>query len=182
MGETSVHVPEVLLTERLRMRPATEADAERMFARYAQDPEVCRYVSWVPHRTVKDSLALLKRIEEERRVFRLMFCRASGELLGSVGGLPQGHRVEFGYCLARDAWGRGLATEAARAFVSAIMENSSIWRVQACCDVENGASARVLEKIGLTLEGVLRRYMVMPNISEAPRDMLCYAKVRESSR
>jgi RimJ/RimL family protein N-acetyltransferase len=174
-----VNVPEELLTERLRMRPPTQADAERMFARYGQDAEVCRYMSWVPHRTVEDSFAFLKRIEEEKRVVRLIFCRATGELLGSVGGQPQGHRVEFGYCLARDAWGRGLATEAARAFVAAVMQDPSICRVQAFCDAENRASARVLEKVGLSREGMLRRYMVMPNISEAPRDVVCYAKVRE---
>jgi RimJ/RimL family protein N-acetyltransferase len=62
------------------------------------------------------------------------------------------------------------------------MEDASIWRVQAFCDLANRASARVLEKAGLTLEGTLRRYMVMPNLSAAPRDMLCYSKVREDSR
>jgi RimJ/RimL family protein N-acetyltransferase len=58
------------------------------------------------------------------------------------------------------------------------MGEPTIWRIQAFCDVENRASARVLEKAGLTFEGTLRRYMVLPNLSDAPRDMLCYAKVR----
>jgi RimJ/RimL family protein N-acetyltransferase len=167
-----------MLTDRLRMRPPTAADAERIFARYAQDIEVCRYMTWVPHRTVEDSSAWLARLDEEQRVVRLIFGRSSGELLGSIGGLAQGHRVEFGYCLARDAWGQGLATEAAHAFVAAIMGDPSIWRVQAFCDVENRASARVLEKIGLAFEGTLRSYMIQPNLSNMPRDALCYAKVR----
>ena len=58
------------------------------------------------------------------------------------------------------------------------MANPSIWRVQAFCDVENRASVRVLEKSGLTLEGTLRRYMVLPNLGDIPRDLCCYAKVR----
>ena len=103
----------------------------------------------------------------------------SGELLGSIGGAIQSHRVQFGYCLASDAWGHGYATEAARAFVAEITADPTIWRIQAYCDVENVASARVLEKAGLTLEGTLRRHLVLPNLGNEPRDVLCYAKVRE---
>jgi RimJ/RimL family protein N-acetyltransferase len=109
----------------------------------------------------------------------LIWSRESGQLLGSVGGAFQGTRVQFGYCLARDAWGFGYATEAARAFVDAVMNEPSIWRIQAYCDTENRASAHVLDKIGLTYEGTLRRFLVMPNISDEPRDMLIYAKVRK---
>jgi RimJ/RimL family protein N-acetyltransferase len=108
----------------------------------------------------------------------LVFARDSGRLLGSVGGAAQGTRVQFGYCLARDAWGQGYATEAAGAFVEAVMSQPAIWRIQAFCDVENTASARVLEKIGLVFEGTLRRYMALPNLGDVPRDMHCYAKVK----
>lgn len=86
--------------------------------------------------------------------------------------------MQFGYCLARDAWGRGYATEAAKAFVETVFANPAIYRIQAFCDIENTASARVLEKIGLSHEGTLRRYMVLPNMGEAPRDMHCYAKIK----
>jgi RimJ/RimL family protein N-acetyltransferase len=47
--------------------------------------------------------------------------------------------------------------------------------------VENRASARVLEKAGLQLEGTLRRYLVLPSLGYAPRDMLCYATVRDQA-
>ncbi len=173
-----------LLTARLRLRPPTEADAENIFGRYGQDPEVCRYMSWKPHRCVDDTLAYLSRIvgdnAEGRSMGFLVFSRASGELLGSVGGAIEKHRMQFGYCLAREAWGHGFATEAARAFVAAALENATLWRVQAFCDVENGASARVLEKAGLEREGTLRRYLVLPNLGDVPRDVFCYAKVREN--
>ena len=46
------------------------------------------------------------------------------------------------------------------------------------CDVENKASARVLEKVGMQREGTLRRYIVHPNISPEPRDCFVYSKVR----
>src|SRR5215213_990666 len=171
-----------ILTERLRLRPPTLPDANEIFARYGQDAAVCRYMSWIPPRSIEDTVTFLERIicdnEEGRSFGFLIFSREWGELLGSVGGAVEMHRMQFGYCLARDAWGQGFATEAASAFVAAALEIAGLWRIQAFCDVENCASARVLEKIGLEREGTLRRYMVLPNLGDVPRDVHCYAKIR----
>ncbi|HVT29697.1 MAG TPA: GNAT family N-acetyltransferase [Lacipirellulaceae bacterium] len=176
--------PQEILTERLRLRPPTETDAERIFARYGQDEIVCRYMSWTPHRSIDDTRAFLRRIVDDNAVGRsmgfLIFSRQTSELLGSVGGSIDKHRMQFGYCLARDSWGHGFATEAARAFIAAAWEIPTLLRIQAFCDVENQASAHVLEKLGLVREGILRRYLVLPNLGEAPRDVYCFAKVRES--
>jgi RimJ/RimL family protein N-acetyltransferase len=154
-----------------------------MFARYSRDTEVVRYLSWRPHRSIDDTLEYIRLqisdFAQGLSTSYLILSRASGELLGSIGGRIKMSLVEFGYCLARDSWGRGYATEATRAFVAQALSHLDIWRVQAFCDVENGASARVLEKAGLTFEGTLRRYMLMPNLGEVPRDVKCYAKVRE---
>src|SRR5712671_6279894 len=123
-----------ILTKRLRLRPPTLADAEQIFARYGQDPAVCRYTSWVPHRSIEDTLTFLKKIVSDNAEGRsfgfLIVSRPSGELLGSVGGAIEKHRMQFGYCLARDAWGRGFATEAASAFIAAAWEIAGIWRIQ----------------------------------------------------
>lgn len=59
------------------------------------------------------------------------------------------------------------------------MTDTAIWRVQAYCDVEHPASARVLEKAGLILEGTLRKFFVLPNLGEVPRDVFVYARVRD---
>jgi RimJ/RimL family protein N-acetyltransferase len=176
--------PAQLLTARLRLRPPTEADAEAIFSRYGQDSQVCRFLTWTPHRTVDDTLAFLRRITAANREGKsagyLIYARDSGELLGSIGGGFDGSRMQFGYCLARDAWGQGIATEAVRAFVKTAVQQPSVWRIQAFCDLQNPASARVLEKAGLALEGTLRRYMVLPNLGDVPRDLWLYAKVRET--
>ena len=105
--------PEEILTERLRLRPPAEADAEQIFARYGQDPEVCRYMSWTPHRSIDDTLRVpcagsSATTPKAAACGYLIFSRESGELLGSVGGAIEGHRMQFGYCLARDAWGHGI--------------------------------------------------------------------------
>jgi RimJ/RimL family protein N-acetyltransferase len=178
--------PAQLLTNRLLLRPPTEADAESIFSRYAQDREVCRFLSWTPHQSVESVVTYLRRIISDNAqgasAGYLIFLRESDELLGSIGGqIQEQMRMQFGYCLARDAWGQGFATEAARAFVAAAMQQPSIWRIQAFCDLENPASARVLEKAGLTLEGIARRYMVLPNLGDVPRDLWLYAKVRDAA-
>lgn len=174
--------PIELLTPRLQLRPPAVADAAQVFTRYSQDPVVVHYLNWKPHRTVDDTREYLQlRVTEMgqgQAASYLIFRRNGCTLLGAVGGRIQGSLVQFGYCLARDAWGHGYATEAAAAYVAVALSLPEIWRVQAFCDVENTASARVLEKVGLQREGTLRRYMVLPNLGEAPRDVFCYATVR----
>jgi [ribosomal protein S5]-alanine N-acetyltransferase len=58
------------------------------------------------------------------------------------------------------------------------MRQTDIWRIGAVCDVENRASARVMEKAGFAREGILRRWLVHPNISDEPRDCYSYALTR----
>ena len=79
--------------------------------------------------------------------------RGSGELIGDAGLEVTAYGVELGYTLARDAWGRGLATEAAQLCVDAAFGPLDIPRLVAVADVENPASARVLEKLGFLRQG-----------------------------
>lgn len=69
-------------------------------------------------------------------------------------------------------------TEALSTVVDWALTQPDVWRASAFCDVEHVASARVMEKAGLTFEGVLRRYFIHPQISPEPRDCKLYAKVR----
>ncbi len=70
-----------------------------------------------------------------------------------------GHRIaEFGYGIARSYWGQGLTTEAMRAIIDASFATYlELARVRARADAENLGSRRVMEKLGMTLEGVMRR-------------------------
>jgi RimJ/RimL family protein N-acetyltransferase len=88
----------------------------------------------------------------------------------------------LGYVLGRKFWGQGYMTEAVRAVVDYALAEPEVFRVWAVCDVENAASARVLEKAGMRREGILRRWSMHPNISDEPRDSLCYARVKEAGR
>jgi len=69
-------------------------------------------------------------------------------------------------------------SEALTSVVQWALAQPEIYRVWATCDIENLASARVLERIGMEREGVLRRWLVHPNVGNEPRDCLCYSVVK----
>jgi [ribosomal protein S5]-alanine N-acetyltransferase len=69
-------------------------------------------------------------------------------------------------------------TEALSEVAGWAMRQHDIRRIGAVCDVDNPASARVMEKAGLAREGILRRWLVHPNISPEPRDCFSYALTR----
>jgi Acetyltransferase (GNAT) domain len=72
------------------------------------------------------------------------------------------HVGEMGYCLARRYWGRGLATEAARAVMDAAFSTyANLNRIRAMADARNVAPLRVMEKLGMVREGVLRQNRVV---------------------
>jgi [ribosomal protein S5]-alanine N-acetyltransferase len=89
--------------------------------------------------------------------------------------------VHFSYVMARRLWGRGLTSEALRYTVDWALAQPEIFRAYAYCDVENISSVRVMEKAGMSREGVLQRWQVCPNIGPEPRDVFVCAKVRPAA-
>jgi Acetyltransferase (GNAT) domain len=69
-------------------------------------------------------------------------------------------------------------TEVLAEVVNWALRQPSAFRIGAVCDVENIGSARVMEKAGLVREGLLRRWLIHPNVGNEPRDCFSYARVR----
>ena len=86
--------------------------------------------------------------------------------------------VDLGYALSQRWWRQGLMSEALRSALQWALAQPEIYRVWATCDIENVASARVLERVGMEREGVLRRWLTHPNLADAPRDCFCYSIVK----
>jgi ribosomal-protein-alanine N-acetyltransferase len=177
-----LRVPAIIETSRLSLRPPNMADAPAIFATYAQDPLVTRYLIWRPHASLSETRAFLRRCEtawHRGSAFPWVITRRrDNRLMGMIEPQVDGHRVELGYVLARAFWGQGYMTEAAGAVVRWALDQAGIYRVWAATDLENLASARVLEKVGMEKEGVLRRWGMHPNISKEPRDCACYAIIK----
>jgi RimJ/RimL family protein N-acetyltransferase len=171
--------PEILETERLLLRRAALEDAQAIFAEYAQDPEVTKHLTWRPHRrieTVYEFLRMAMESWENGRSFQWVILRKNdARLMGMIGFRVDGHKLEMGYASARAHWGKGYMTEAVIALIGWALKQEHIHRIWAVCDVENAASARVLEKAGMRREGILRRWSIHPGCSDEPRDSYCYA-------
>lgn len=180
-----MQMPDTLETPRCLLRKPQPGDAPAAFSGYAGDPRVTRYLGWRPHENVAEtrrqiSYDLFRWLKGSAWTWMLL-CRDSGELAGLVELVPvvsQPHRARMGYLLGARHWGQGLMSEAAGAVLRTALAQPGLFRVDAVCDVEHGASARVLEKIGMQYEGLLRRYIVHPNVSEEPRDVRLYAAIR----
>lgn len=170
--------PETFETERLILRKPRLEDADAIFANYAQDPEVTRYVTWSPHTDVAQTRGFMEnrlRAWETGEAFEWGITqRGADEVIGMIALVPQDYKAGLGYVLARPYWGQGLMSEAVQAIVAWALAQPEIFRVWAVCDVENPASARVMEKCGMSFEGTLRRWTRRPTCDE-PVDCLCYA-------
>ncbi|MFC1660117.1 GNAT family N-acetyltransferase [Gemmatimonadota bacterium] len=176
-------LPEMLETSRLLLRRPVPIDASAVFERWAQDPEVSRHLVWRPHESIEETHTHLAQCEvgwmEGTEFVWMIEEKASGGLVGSIAARPGAHGVNLGYLISRDAWGQGFMTEVLKMLVSRWLDLEAVHRVWATCDVENTASARVLEKAGFSLEGTLRRWEYHPNMGSEPRDALCFSCVRE---
>jgi len=174
-------VPEAIVGAQLRLRRSTPADAQAVFDA-AGDAEVMRYMDWPAHRSVADARVYLDgcagRWASGAEYHWIIEGRAGGPLLGCMACRVKGHAADFGYFLARSAWGRGVATEAGALLIGWLERQPSILRIWATTDVDNLRSTKVLEKLGLQREGVLRMATWRPNIGGLPRDTAVYARCK----
>jgi RimJ/RimL family protein N-acetyltransferase len=137
---------------------------------------------WRPHESV-DSVRgflelALKNWEAGTNVAWIITHKDDGRILGSIALRLTPPRSELGYVIAQPDWGNGYATEAVTALIEWVLAQPAVARVGAVCSLENPASARVLEKSGMRLEGVLRRWLVLPNLSGDPVDVQSWARVK----
>lgn len=170
-----------LETERLVLRPVTFDDVPAIH-QYCSDPDVARYTTWHPHQSLLETQAYVGAVQDqydrdEPSPWGVEH-RAEGVLIGTCGFVarsPEHHRAELGYTLARRYWGQGYMTEAVRAIIAFAFDHLDVNRIEAVCDAENLASARVLEKSGLAFEGILRDYLL---IKGRYRNVRMYAAVK----
>lgn len=153
-----------LKTARLVLRPFTVADAPRV-QQLAGDRKVADTTSTMPH-PYPDGAAEQwiathqETFEKGKGVTFAIALTETGELLGaiSLAGISRDHaRAELGYWIGVPYWGHGYCTEAAAAVVAYGFETLGLNRLMAHYFTRNPASGRVLAKIGMVREGLLRQ-------------------------
>lgn len=175
----SMKLPETIEMQRLVLRLPRPEDAIDMFEKWANDKDVTYYLTWRPHSTLEQSQAAIARAiaawKDETRFPYMIVLKETGEVMGMIDPRIEGHRVGIGYVIGRAYWGKGYMPEATQAIIDWAFQQPTIYRVYATTDVENIASQRVLEKVGMQCEGTLRKYISHPNISDIPRDSYMFA-------
>jgi [ribosomal protein S5]-alanine N-acetyltransferase len=152
-----------LETDRLVIRPLREDDAAALHEVWS-DPETMRFIPAEPAASVDETLGRVRRHVDRHQASGLALWaveeRETAEVVGVCGLFPvegTGPEVEVAYHIARRHWGRGIATEAARACVAAGLA-AGLPQILAFAYPGNVASIRVMEKIGMRPNGRLRVY------------------------
>ena len=152
-----------ILTGRLVLRDFTLDDWPAVLE-YQRDPRYLRYYPWTD-RTEADAREFVQmfidqQAERPRRKFQLAITFPDDDRpIGNCGirrNQANGWEADIGYEIAPKYWGRGYATEVALAIVDFGFWELDLHRLSSWCIADNAASARVLEKVGMRLEGRLR--------------------------
>jgi ribosomal-protein-alanine N-acetyltransferase len=168
-------------TPRLRLVRPRPADADEVFARYASDPVVTRYLGWPRHQTVADTHSYLQWSDDQWTQHPagpyLIRARADNRLLGSTGFTFDGEGSAMtGYVLASDTWGHGFATEALTGVIE-LARMIGVHGLYAFCHPDHSASVRVLEKCRFVRDDSAVTTMTFPNLEGAvDTDVLWYRR------
>ncbi|MDF2591464.1 MAG: family N-acetyltransferase [Clostridia bacterium] len=156
---------EAVETKRLVLRECRPADFNAIHE-YGSDPEVSIYLPWGPNSEADtgnylDSI-LSYQFHNPRKDYEIAIVLKETDLLIGVCSIhitnDKTREGFIGYCYNRQYWGKGYASEAAKAILEFGFMKLNLHRIFATCDPKNVGSSKVLEKIGMKREGHLREH------------------------
>ncbi len=152
-------------TRRLILRPFRVEDAPIMFRNWAGDPVVAEYLTRPHQRSEQETAEVLarrvKQTSEDPFVFHwAIVLKSLGDPIGSLSAVNMNERaesIELGWCIGKPWWGLGIMPEAGAAVIAFLFDDVGVNRIVAEYDTRNARSGRVMQKLGMTCEGVLRQ-------------------------
>ena len=155
----------LIQTKRLILRCTKLSDAKDTFE-FASDPQVTQYNFWHTHHSLRDSQELLSWLTDEDfacwSILRNICQKVIGICFLHSFNL-QHRRAEIAFNLSRRHWGQGYATESVSAIIRFAFEKWNLNRIEGTCMLDNMASARVMEKVDMKFEGILRQHSLAKN-------------------
>ena len=153
---------QVLTTPRLTLRPFASEDAEDMYANWASDPEVTKYLTWPTHANVDVSSWVCNDWvshygEPDYYSWAIVY---DSHPIGSISVVEHDDRVgkaHIGYCIGRSWWRMGIVSEALKAVMAFLFDEVGYGRIEARHDPRNPHSGGVMRKCGMKYEGTLRQ-------------------------
>lgn len=157
------HINDNMETATILLRRWRETDAEALY-KYASDPEVGPRAGWPAHRSVEESLEIIRSVFTNDSTWAIVL-RETGEAIGCIGYYTHvmsniyigTHDCEVGYWLGRPYWNRGICTEALRLMVDYCVNVMHFDNIYADHFTGNPASGRVMQKCGFVDTGRLNR-------------------------
>lgn len=154
-------------TERLILRRFKLSDAQNMFDNYTGKERVTEYVSWHAHKNVEDTKNYLVGFVlpdyEKKNTYRwAVVWKENNEVIGCIDVCDSNERkrcAELGWVIGDAYWGKGIMPEAAKCVLQYLF-SVGYERIQATHHILNPKSGRVMEKIGMKYEGILKKYSI----------------------
>lgn len=153
-----------LESERLILRKFVIDDAEDMFNNWASDDEVTKYLTWPTHASIDVTKFVLNdwiaNYEKNDFFNWAIELKETGKVIGNISVVRINENVlsaDIGYCMSRPLWGNGIMPEALKTVLDFLFNEVEFNRIVACHDIANPKSGRVMEKVGMKYEGVLRQ-------------------------
>ncbi len=140
------------------MREVKSNDAVDIFE-FASDRQVTKFTFWNTHRSIEDTGKFISFLKSPDIVAWAIVLKESEQVIGYCffHSLNQDHRkAEIAFGISRDFWSQGYATEAVREVLSYGFDKGQLRRIEGTCMLENLASSRVLEKLGMKFEKVIQ--------------------------
>ena len=148
--------------KQVSLRAISRDDLDEFYI-WASDPEVAKYMTWEAYTNKKDALKFLIDTAEKHSCFKAICFK--GRVIGSVTLTPEkgdkSRKVELGYVLAREYWGKGLMTAAVIQAIQIGFTNLKIECIEAFVDPKHIASQRILEKAGMKYIGLSKKHLMM---------------------
>lgn len=153
-----------LETERLILRRFEMKDAKDMYKNVTSDPAVNKFLTWTLHENVSETVSLLagwlEGYQDLERYCWAIELKKIGGVIGTIASPTVRNRtetVDVTYCIGSKWWGKGIVLEALWEIIKFFFDVVQVNRIEAGYDINNPNSGRVLEKIGMQKEGIIRQ-------------------------
>lgn len=157
-------------TDRLILRKLKMQDASDLFV-FTSKPSVSKCLTWSPHITIEDTKyfinSVLKKYESDKVSQWAIEYKNNNKVIGTAGFVKyeSAHaKAEQAYLLSDEFWNMGIMTEALKKIIQTGFNSLSLNRIEAKCFVKNISSEKVMKKIGMQYEGLLREYAYIKGV------------------
>ncbi len=144
----------IIKTKRLVLRPFKIDDAQMMYDNWANDEEVTRFLSWLPHKNVEETKTIIQswidKSKNDKSYYHwAIVLKDNNEVIGSITCFENS---EIGYCISRKYWNQSITTEAFKAVIYFLFKYVKMESIYAVHNINNIASGKVMKKCGLVFE------------------------------